>query len=48
MGTAFLRSHGESGDADTTAAIRDLPEIQKKWEKYKAKDIFNADECGLF
>ena len=31
-----------------TAVAKELPNIIKSMEKYDMKDIFNADECGLF
>lgn len=43
-----FRSHGESGDADETAIAFAMPNLQGKISQYEAKDVFNADECGLF
>ena len=43
-----FKSHRESGDADLEAAVRELPLIKEKLRRYDPKDIFNADECGLF
>lgn len=43
-----IKSQCESGDADMTAVAKELPNIFKSIEKYDIKDIFNADESGLF
>lgn len=44
----LLRSYGERGDADVEALAAELPKLKEVVEKYDPKDIFNADECGLF
>lgn len=40
--------HGESGDADNEAMESKLPSIQERLKPYELRDIYNADEFGLF
>ena len=42
------RSHGESGDADKTAARIALPHLRQLAAQYPYTDIYNADEFGLW
>ena len=42
-----FKSHGESGDA-REAAARELPLIKENLRGDDPKDIFNADDCGLY
>lgn len=44
----MYRSHGESGDADEEAIREEVPLLHKMLSAFEAKDIFNADEFGLF
>lgn len=43
-----FKSHGESGDADADAVAREMPRLRGIVAEYAKKDVFNADECGLF
>lgn len=48
LGLRVLKSYGESGDADVESLRRELPRIKNILKNYEPKNIFNADECGLF
>lgn len=41
-----IKTHGESGDADNSAIISELPKLQKLLKNYALADIWNADEFG--
>eukprot|EP00171_Calliarthron_tuberculosum_P002433 IDg2433t1 len=43
-----LKAHGESGDADQGAVQASLGPLCDRIAQYSHKDVFNADECGLF
>ncbi len=42
------RSQGESDDASVTAVEAFLPQLQEIVQSFARKDVFNADEFGLF
>lgn len=43
-----FRTHGEMGDADVQATNQALLDLKQELQKFAPRDIFNADECGLF
>lgn len=44
----FRRVHGEALSADVDALNKAIPEIRAKISKYSRRDVWNADEFGLF
>ncbi len=42
------KSHGKSSNVDQNQIKSELPVLQEKLKKYTLKDIWNADEFGLF
>lgn len=44
----FRRVHGEEKSADTDAIRQEMPRIHEVMACYKEKDVWNADELGLF
>jgi len=47
-GIKSVRLHGQGGAVDKEAAERGMEVVQKRLEAYRAEDIFNMDETGLF
>ena len=47
-GLKFRRVHGEGLSADSAALATALPEIWSQVSEYETKDVWNADEFGLF
>ena len=47
-GLAFRRFHGEALDADDNAIREHMPHIMKIVDTFAQKDVWNADEFGLF
>ncbi|KAI0997990.1 hypothetical protein K3495_g10201 [Podosphaera aphanis] len=42
------RQHGESGSVNTELVEWELPPLKALLSGYASRDIFNADETGLF
>ncbi|KAI0995738.1 hypothetical protein K3495_g12442 [Podosphaera aphanis] len=42
------RQHGESGSVSTELVEQELPPLEALLSGYASRDIFNADETGLF
>lgn len=47
-GLKSYKSHRESGDADQNALDAAMPVVRARIRSYNLKDIFNADESGLY
>ncbi len=47
-GLRSWKSYGESGSANNEAIARELPVLQAYLHNFSLRDIFNADEFGLF
>jgi len=43
-----VRLHDQGGAVDKQAAERGMEVVRKRLEAYRAEDIFNMDETGLF
>ena len=47
-GLKYRRVHGEGLSANSAALATALPEIRSQVSEYETKDVWNADEFGLF
>jgi len=47
-GIKSVRLHGQGGAVDKEAAERGMEVVRKRLEAYRAEDIFNMDETGIF
>lgn len=47
-GLRSFKVHGEGGDTDLNGAELAMPHLKDRISLYDARDVFNADECGLF
>lgn len=43
-----FKLHGEAGDVDQDVVESELPRVKELMKSFSLRDIFDADECGLF
>lgn len=42
-----LKTHGDSGNEDSSAVEHALSALSRNIELYEYQNVFNADECGF-